>query len=223
MASEEKVSQLDFKYIAVGKVEDYKGATKNFKDLTQNTPREFKLKAIPEHLDFGDAKLCTMMTKELLISNLIFKGSSGYNIEIANITTESSMIIIEHEDQYPIVIRPGRDYKLKVSIIPQLVEPIKTVIILRTRNLYKFMVLVKFNGINNDLNIQPIIIDKPYRVPPVINYSLKNNDEKNELMIKLMNTEIHSSSVKSEIFQIHSKVSPTGEELDCYKMLNDNR
>ena len=194
----------NFENIALKPIEEYKGATKYYSELIKNQPKDFKIKTYPEELDFGDVEICTQLTKELIVTNLKLKGNSGKNVEISDITAESPMVKIQSNMVYPIMVRPGNSISFTVTVLPELVEPIKTVIILKTRNFYKFMVLAKFNGINNEYNIHPIVATKPYRLPPYINFAIKNNESTNELNLTLSNAFIENST-NIGIYQITNK------------------
>lgn len=102
------------------------------------------------------------------------------------------------DESYPVTIRPGKSITVKVivsailkgnNIAVQLfcgfspnsiiiTEPTKTVIVIKLKNGYKLLYLVKFMGIDNNFGIKPLVVDKPRKAPNnVINFVIKNEEE----------------------------------------------
>jgi hypothetical protein len=122
------------------------------------------------------------MYKNFTVKNL----DKQKNIEIASITSESPQISIEHDLQKPMVIRPNKKMNVKVTIVAQvkgklykhyLLEPVNTVITFTLRNGYKLFYLVKFLGIANSYNIEPMIVDKAKQPSNMINFIIDNQSD----------------------------------------------
>lgn len=115
------------------------------------------------------------------------------NIEIASIIAESSQITIEHDLPTPMVLRPTKKMNIKVTVVAQvkgkiakiiILEPVSTVITFTLKNGYKVLYLVKFLGINNSYNIEPMIVDKAKQPSNMINFIIDNQaDEDLEFIL----------------------------------------
>lgn len=115
------------------------------------------------------------------------------NIEIASIISESSQITIEHDIPAPMILRPNKKINIKVTVVAQVkgkfkenngLEPVSTVITFTLKNGYKVLYLVKFLGINNSYNIEPMIVDKAKQPSNMINFVIDNQaDEDLEFIL----------------------------------------
>lgn len=178
-----------FKYAPISPIESYRGATKYYSEIKNKMPSSIKFEVQPKDLNFDAVEIWVPMYKNFTVKNV----DKLKNIEIASIISESSQITIEHDIPAPMILRPNKKINIKVTVVAQVkgkfkenngLEPVSTVITFTLKNGYKVLYLVKFLGINNSYNIEPMIVDKAKQPSNMINFVIDNQaDEDLEFIL----------------------------------------
>ena len=102
----------NFKYFVLSRLENFKGATRNFSDLKMKKLNKMQVEVYPRELNFNSIELCSPMYKNFTMKN----AEKQKNVEIASIIPESSQIMIEHDYGKNILIRPGEKISIRVTV-----------------------------------------------------------------------------------------------------------
>lgn len=110
------IKMKKFKYFTLSKVDNFRGATTNFRELKQKSRKIAKIEVYPRELNFNSIELCSPMYKNFTLKNL----DKQKNIEIASIISESSQIKIEHDQKKHIIVRPWKKINIKVTVTAEI-------------------------------------------------------------------------------------------------------
>jgi len=106
----------DYAYLPIGPIKSFKGVTSKYYLLKKGKfPEHLKFVVDPKHLDFQSIEICLPMYKNLTLKNI----DKMRNIEITNISSESSQVSVDYDKRSLLIIRPGKKVSVKVTVNPE--------------------------------------------------------------------------------------------------------